>query len=185
MKNALGLFIFSISFGAFGSNMTVCSEMKSEQIKIGLTAFNLANAETTRTVEGGAYRPYKIKSCSNGRCVTERGTNPILRYLPDHPDADQNGYVAFPDLDIQTEYAVLNMSVAKLRLLGGLKFCGVKIIDNKSSILLQYPKDIFNLTEDIFNFDTNQQVISWARTDAKGKSTVLNFRSDGTVGSRY
>jgi flagellar basal-body rod protein FlgC len=78
---------------------------------------NLANAETTRTPEGGPYRrkdvvfesaPVKSPFASifdseveaaGGVTVSEIVTDtrdPERRYLPGHPDADADGYVAFP-----------------------------------------------------------------------------------------
>lgn len=183
MKQVLGLFFFCLSFSAFGANSKNCTEIKSEQIRLALTASNLRNENTTRTPEGGAYRPFKIKSCSNGGCNVGRTASPILKYLPDHPDADQNGYVAFPNMDISTEYATFNMTAAKLRLLGSEKLCGTQIIDNGSSVLLSYSKKNSDIKEDIFNFDKNQQVVSWMRTDLKGATTTVNFFSNGKIAS--
>jgi flagellar basal-body rod protein FlgC len=79
---------------------------------------NLANADTTRTAEGGPYRrkdvvfqtsstesPFSsvfqsaLESQSNGVSVGQVVTDqrePDRRYMPGHPDADKDGYVAFP-----------------------------------------------------------------------------------------
>lgn len=181
MKQTLVLFICCLSLSAFAKTAKNCDETKTEQIRLALIGSNLRNENTTRTPEGGVYRPFKIKSCSNGGCKTERTHSPILKYLPKHPDADQNGYVAYPNMDIKTEYATFNMTAAKLRLLGQEKNCIAKMIDNGSSVLLSYLKNGSDVKEDIFNFDKSHQVVSWMRTDSKGKTTIVNFLSDGKV----
>jgi flagellar basal-body rod protein FlgC len=82
---------------------------------------NLANAETTRTPEGGAYRRKDAVFTSapqvsafgavfqtemgegiNGVQVSdviEDTAEPDKRYIPGHPDADKDGYVAFPRIN--------------------------------------------------------------------------------------
>jgi flagellar basal-body rod protein FlgC len=86
-----------------------------------LLAENLANAETTRTPEGGPYRrkdavftsqeqssPFsavfqkEMGAASTGVDVSEIYVDPRepeKRYLPGHPDADPQGYVAFPRIN--------------------------------------------------------------------------------------
>jgi len=82
---------------------------------------NIANAETTRTPEGGPYRrkdvvfqPQDVESSFAGvladhmnsggvgvgvsEIVVDQG-EPDKRYLPGHPDAGPDGYVAFPRLN--------------------------------------------------------------------------------------
>lgn len=90
---------------------------------------NLANSETTRTAEGGPYRrrdvifqseeqstPFsavfqtELGSGVQGVSVAEIVTDtrePDRRYAPGHPDADENGYVAFPRLNPAEEMADL------------------------------------------------------------------------------
>ncbi|HMC59084.1 MAG TPA: flagellar basal body rod protein FlgC, partial [Candidatus Solibacter sp.] len=81
---------------------------------------NLANAETTRTPEGGPYRrkdavfesatvssPFSSifesqMNASGGVAVSQIVTDnsaPERRYMPGHPDADKDGYVAFPKMN--------------------------------------------------------------------------------------
>jgi flagellar basal-body rod protein FlgC len=80
---------------------------------------NLANSETTRTPEGGPYRRKDIVFQSEevgspfgavfqreigGQGVTvadvlEDQGEPIRKYQPGHPDADKDGYVAFPRMN--------------------------------------------------------------------------------------
>jgi len=73
------------------------------------------------------------------------------------------------------------MAAAKLRLLASKKFCNTKAIEKDGSILLRYPEDKIGIKEDIFNLDLNHQVVSWVRSDSKGKWTPVNFLPDGST----
>ena len=96
------------------------SGMSAQRTRAELLVENLANAETTRTPEGGPYRrkdavfttqspesPFSsIFESQLGRpegvgvsevVVDDRA--PERRYLPGHPDADKEGYVAFPRIN--------------------------------------------------------------------------------------
>ncbi len=97
------------------------SGMAAQRTRAGLLVENLANAETTRTPEGGPYRrkdavfssesaesPFasvfatEIGAGNTGvtvKEITEDTREPERRYLPGHPDADANGYVAFPRIN--------------------------------------------------------------------------------------
>lgn len=94
------------------------SGMSAQRHRAQLLVENLANAETTRTPEGGPYRrkdavfqsgpvtsPFgavfqnELDEPALGVTVAqvvEDEREPERRYLPGHPDADANGYVAFP-----------------------------------------------------------------------------------------
>jgi flagellar basal-body rod protein FlgC len=96
------------------------SGMSAQRARAELLVENLANSETTRTPEGGPYRrkdavfssepadsPFSsIFESQLGRpdgvkvseiVVDDR--EPDRRYLPGHPDADKEGYVAFPRIN--------------------------------------------------------------------------------------
>jgi flagellar basal-body rod protein FlgC len=103
----------ALSIGASG--------MSAQRARAELLVENLANAETTRTPEGGPYRrkdalftsapvesPFasvleaQWGEAAQGVAVAEvvvDSRDPERRYLPGHPDADANGYVAFPRLN--------------------------------------------------------------------------------------
>jgi flagellar basal-body rod protein FlgC len=93
------------------------SGMAAQRARAQLLVENLANAETTRTAEGGPYRRKDVVfqsapvespfssvleeelGAASGVAVAEVVTDtrePERRYLPGHPDADADGYVAFP-----------------------------------------------------------------------------------------
>jgi len=97
------------------------SGMAAQRTRAELLVENLANAETTRTPEGGPYRrkdavftsaaqtsPFgaifqtELQSGVNGvevADVVEDMSEPEKRYMPGHPDADADGYVAFPKIN--------------------------------------------------------------------------------------
>ncbi len=94
------------------------SGLAAQRARAEVLVENLANAETTRTPEGGPYRRKDVVFTSErqvspfsavfqaelGPSVTgvtvagiiEDTREPEKRYLPGHPDADAQGYVAFP-----------------------------------------------------------------------------------------
>jgi flagellar basal-body rod protein FlgC len=92
------------------------SGMSAQRARAELLVENLANAETTRTPEGGPYRrkdvvfesappdmPFAGVFDSEVQAggvsvagVTVDTRAPERRYMPGHPDADSGGYVAFP-----------------------------------------------------------------------------------------
>ncbi len=102
----------------FGALSVSASGMAAQRTRAELLVENLANAETTRTPEGGPYRRKDAVFASEEvnspfASVFESLSDPPLagvkvsqivvdareperRYLPGHPDADAGGYVAFP-----------------------------------------------------------------------------------------
>ncbi|RJX27870.1 MAG: flagellar basal body rod protein FlgC [Dethiobacter sp.] len=90
--------------------------MTAERLRMDLIANNLANINTTRTAEGGPYRRQTaIFSEIMGRVRDKSGngvkvvgisrdsTPPQLVHDPGHPDADENGYVARPNINVVNE----------------------------------------------------------------------------------
>jgi flagellar basal-body rod protein FlgC len=85
------------------------SGMAAQRTRAEIVAENLANADTTRTPDGGPYRRRDVVFESilaeemgspatgvavSGVLVDE--SDPARRYSPGHPDADKDGYVAMP-----------------------------------------------------------------------------------------
>lgn len=76
---------------------------------------NMLNINTTRTAEGGPYIPKEAKDCTSKGCTISPlssvgvGANPLgprepyLKYQPGHPDAKENGYVAYPSINLDEE----------------------------------------------------------------------------------
>lgn len=114
----------------FFSAMDVsASALTAERTRINLISSNLANANSTRTPEGG---PFKRKDAvfaaqpmspsfgdtlrrigatpSGGVRVTqivEDTSPPVMKYDPHHPDADPTGYVSLPNVSVIEEMADL------------------------------------------------------------------------------
>ncbi len=117
---------------SFWSSMRVSSAaLNAQQIRLDLISNNIANSQTTSTEEGGPYQRqdvvFKSASTSAGlpdfiasrlsksipvrsnvagvqvaKIVTDDSEGALV-YDPEHPDADEEGYVAYPNVDIVTE----------------------------------------------------------------------------------
>ena len=94
------------------------SGMSAQRTRTELLVENIANSETTRTAEGGPYRrkdavftstpvpsafaselDSQLNSSLMGVTVSDIAVDnrpPEKRYMPGHPDADKDGYVAMP-----------------------------------------------------------------------------------------
>lgn len=103
------------------------SGLAANRKRIETISSNIANAQTTRTAEGGPYRRKEvvlgaeparesfgeilegeIDAQAQTVHVTEVvSTNdpPVLKYDPNHPDANQDGYVAMPAVNVMKEMA--------------------------------------------------------------------------------
>ena len=80
------------------------SGLTSQRQRAEITSTNIANAQTTRTPEGGPYRRKDVvfQSILNGVEVSDIVDDPTefeRRYEPGHPDADAQGYVAYPNVN--------------------------------------------------------------------------------------
>jgi len=83
--------------------------MSAQRIRITAISSNLANAQTTRTADGGPYKRKDVvfQTIMDGQNqggvkvkeVTEDKKPPVLKYEPDNPDADEEGYVAYPNVN--------------------------------------------------------------------------------------
>jgi len=80
--------------------------MENSRMAMNVISSNIANLNTTRTHDGS---PYKRKEfvCENQTCKALEESKFVLKYLPDHPDADENGYVSFPDIDSLKEMEIM------------------------------------------------------------------------------
>jgi flagellar basal-body rod protein FlgC len=92
------------------------SGLRAERTRMNVIANNIANAETTRTPEGGPFRRQLavfrgqrlagIPARQGGVRVTKVIGDPSpfrLVYDPSHPDANAEGYVAFPNVSLAVE----------------------------------------------------------------------------------
>ena len=83
-----------------------CQDLNILYQKIAVITSNIANINTTRTAKGGPYERQVATNCQNGICeIKNDGLSPMLKYQPKHPDADKNGYVAYPNIILAEEQA--------------------------------------------------------------------------------
>lgn len=112
-------------FNAFNIN---ASGMSAERFRMDTISQNIANANTTRTEDGTPYRRkvvtfeergervgtfssflssasgrFKGQGVRVGKVVEDTWTQMNMFYDPSHPDADENGYVTGPNVEIVTE----------------------------------------------------------------------------------
>ena len=108
-----------------GSMTTSATGMTAQQLRTDLISQNLANVNTTRDENGEPYRR-KIavfaEKTNNGfgsalnkalgtsgrgvkvsMVAEDTDTDMKMVYDPSHPDADENGYVTYPNVDTVTE----------------------------------------------------------------------------------
>jgi flagellar basal-body rod protein FlgC len=108
-------------FGVMGIS---ASGLSAERTRAEVVASNMANAESTHTVEGGPYQRKEVvfqsqapssfrmqlanaggsgtSSVAGGvtvRSIVSDTAAPVMRYEPSHPDADANGFVAYPNIN--------------------------------------------------------------------------------------
>ena len=105
----------------FSALSVSASGLDAQRARAELLTENLANSETTRTPDGGPYRrkdamfssapqgsPFSAEFqtqmgyYSNGvevSSIYEDTRDPEMRYQPSHPDANADGYVAYPRMN--------------------------------------------------------------------------------------
>lgn len=103
------------------------SGLSANRKRMAAISSNIANAQTTRTPEGGPYRKKEVTLSAepaketfseilegtmeenvqvvHASQVESSDKPPILKYEPNHPDADERGYVAYPDINVMEEMA--------------------------------------------------------------------------------
>lgn len=111
-----------------GSLDITASGMTVQRLRLDVAAENIANIETTRTESGGPYRRKMVvveakdnsfssmykksldrfdnhasKGGVKAKSVIDDNTELKAVYDPEHPDADENGYVRMPNIDMVKE----------------------------------------------------------------------------------
>jgi flagellar basal-body rod protein FlgC len=131
------------------------SGMTAQRLRMDVIANNLANAETTRTSKGGPYRrqmvifeerkdanksfqealgrELKIGSGVRVKSIVEDSA-PLRRvYDPSHPDADPEGYVNYPNVNVVEEMvdmiAATRSYEANVTVIGSIKNMTMKALD--------------------------------------------------------
>jgi len=115
----------------FGMMEVSASALGAERVRAEVVTSNLANAESTRTPEGGPYKRREVvfaaqrpsfalslaSAGAGGRDAGSTGvrvrdvvtdtTSPLVKYEPSHPDANADGFVAYPNINPVNELADL------------------------------------------------------------------------------
>lgn len=100
------------------------SALKAERTRMEITSSNLANIHTTRTEEGGPYKKKEVVFIASdisegegfGRMLSDRVSSGVKVaeikestrdfekvHDPGHPDADKEGYVTYPNVNLMEE----------------------------------------------------------------------------------
>ena len=113
--------------GLIQSLRTSASALMAQRLRMDVIANNVANMNTTRTAAGGPYRRQTVTFSEQGRevpfrdflghasgrgrdgggvqvtAIVEDNTPPRRVHDPTHPDADADGFVLLPNIDVVTE----------------------------------------------------------------------------------
>ena len=102
------------------------SGMSAQRTRINVVSENIANAQTTHTAEGGPYKKQNVvfeeillknnlntnnnfNNDTQGQArafstvgvkeIIDTQSAPIMKYEPNHPEANDKGYVAYPNIN--------------------------------------------------------------------------------------
>ena len=143
---------------AFLSSFDICaSGMSAQRLRMDIAAENVANMQSTRTEAGGTYRRKDVvlesygggtfkdalRSASRGQGFQSIGAGVRVAdiieddrefkkvYNPDHPDADEEGYVNMPNVDVLKE-TVDSMSATRSYEANVTAFNAIKLMAQKA-----------------------------------------------------
>ena len=110
----------------------LASSMSATRTRVNTIASNIANAETTRTPEGGPFKRLDVVQTARTEqhkfasaldratlakpsvlAVVQDQTPPRRVHQPGHPDADKEGFVAYPNINM-VETMTNMMSASRL-----------------------------------------------------------------------
>lgn len=145
--------------GMFTALNISASALSVERQRSEIVAANLANVDTTHTDNGiGAYRRREVVVQANGATpfqqtlsasgsgarqaggvrlarIVDDPTDPVRRYEPGHPDADEQGYVAYPAINPAQEMVDLMGAVRSYQLNASAVQAAKQIIQQSIEIL--------------------------------------------------
>ncbi len=128
------------------------SGLNAQRTRMNVVASNLANINTTRTPQGGPYRKKEVimsakvvkdsfgqelKENTNEKlrgvevsAIVEDKTPPRMQYDPAHPDANKEGYVAFPNINLMQQMVNLLSASRSYE-------AGITVINASKSLILK------------------------------------------------
>jgi flagellar basal-body rod protein FlgC len=109
-----------MSTGLFSATQVASSGLAAERLHMEVAAANIANAESTRSENGGPYRRQEVVFSASLNGALRRAAEGQLGgvesveiledqsemprvYAPGHPDADADGFVTYPNVQIAHE----------------------------------------------------------------------------------
>ena len=114
--------------GFFDGYNVATSGMSAQRTRINIVSANIANAQTTHTADGGPYKkqnvvfeevlldsnkntkkfinkmpgeeidPLSLRGVGVKEIIDSKD-NPVMKFEPNHPDANKDGYVAYPNIN--------------------------------------------------------------------------------------
>jgi flagellar basal-body rod protein FlgC len=134
------------------------SALAAERQRSEVIATNMANADTTRTEGGGPFKRKEVVFSSSSNAsfhlafasaqnvhgtpgtvrvsqVVDDPTPPIMRYEPGHPDANKDGFVAYPSINPVEEMVDLMGSVRAYQLNASAVSAAKQMIQQSIDIL--------------------------------------------------
>ena len=148
--------------GPFDALAISGSALSAERQRSEVIATNMANAQTTHTDAGGPFRrkevvfsaqhasAFQLQFAAAGNVphskdrgagtvrlsrVMDDPSKPVMRYEPGHPDADKDGYVAYPAINPVQEMVDLLGSVRAYQLNASAVSASKQIIQQSIDIL--------------------------------------------------
>ncbi|MBN8549618.1 MAG: flagellar basal body rod protein FlgC [Deltaproteobacteria bacterium] len=116
----------------FDVTEVLASALSATRLRVNVLSSNIANAETTHTAEGGPYKRKDVVQTAismpsdfsnaldraslakpSAYAVVEDQSAPRKMYQPGHPDADSDGFVAYPNINVVSTMTDL-MSASRL-----------------------------------------------------------------------
>lgn len=117
---------------SFDVTEVLASALSAARLRVNVLSSNIANAETTRTAEGGPYKRRDVVQTAismpddfsnvldrmslakpQAAAVVEDNSEPRKVFQPGHPDADKDGFVAYPNINVVSTMTDL-MSASRL-----------------------------------------------------------------------
>lgn len=147
--------------GIFSTFRTTASALTAQRLRMDVISNNIANSDTTRTEAGGPYRRQQVVFAAKAnqssfasqlatisarsRAIDAPGNGVEVSkiitddtpgnkvYDPSHPDADKNGFVEYPNVDVTTEMTDMLSATrsyeANVTIFNALKSMALKAIE--------------------------------------------------------
>jgi flagellar basal-body rod protein FlgC len=148
--------------GPFDTLQISASALTAERRRSEIVATNMANANTTRTADGGPFKrkevvfaanqasAFQLQLASSGGMshlpdresgtvriseVVDDPSAPIMRYEPGNPDANKDGFVAYPNINPVEEMVDMMSSVRAYQMNASAVSASKQIIQQSIDIL--------------------------------------------------